>query len=80
MKFVSLTIIERGDLMLTLTMTTIFLIDSDNPVNFGFVRVGVNYYFAIMPLGSPFFKRLPSLPNEFIKITYPGPWNGDRIR
>ena len=65
-------------LMLTLTMTTIFLIDSDRPVNF--VRVGVNYYFAIMPLGSPFFKRLPSLPNEFIKITYPGPWNGDRIR
>ena len=66
-------------LMLTLTMTTIFLIDSDRPVNFDSVREAVTYYFAIMPLDSPFFKRLPSLPNNFIKITYPGPWNGDRI-
>ena len=63
----------------TPTMTTIFLIDSDTLVNFDSVREAVNYYFTTMPLGSPFFKRLPSLPNNFIKITYPDPWNGDRI-
>ena len=63
----------------TPTMTTIFLIDSDTLVNFDSVREAVNYYFTTIPLGSPFFKRLPSLPNNFIKITYPGPWNGDRI-
>ena len=66
-------------LMLTPTMTTIFLIDSDRPVKFGPVREAVNYYFTIIPLGSPFFKRLPSLPTKFIKITFPGPWNRDKI-
>ena len=44
----------------TPTMTTIFLIDIDRPVNSDPVRDAVNYYFTTMPLGSPFFKRLPS--------------------
>ena len=64
MKFVSLTIIERGDLgmlMLTPTMTTIFLIDSDKPVNFDSVTEAVNYYFTTTPLDSPFFKSSSAL-------------------
>ena len=66
-------------LMLTPTMTTIFLIDSDKPVNFDSVTEAVNYYFTTTPLDSPFFKRRPSLPDEFFKITSPGPWNRELV-